>query len=161
MGFGGADGSIDGDIIVKILNASREETEVSFDPASRIKTERENAHHQPLTLPNQCIVTTIWYLWARAGSGYHISQTGITDKWFWESSLDSTFESNPMDVSSWVKSTAPAFDPSSKAVDGATVSKGVANDKVTYTITFNYELTAFEAADFRILDDRDTDITEG
>ena len=66
-----------------------------------------------------------------------------------------------MDVSSWVKSTAPAFDPSSKAVDGATVSEGVANDKVTYTITFNYELTAFEAADFRILDDRDTDITEG
>ena len=38
-GFGGADGSIDGDVIVRIVDASREETEVSLDPASRITTE--------------------------------------------------------------------------------------------------------------------------
>ncbi len=63
-----------------------------------------------------------WYLWARNTSGYHISKLGSTAKWFWEGadSVDD-LKQNPWEVSSWMKSTAAAYDPDSTEVTAASV----------------------------------------
>ena len=49
-----------------------------------------------------------WYLWARTGSGYHISKLDSTAKWFWEQFTPLADAAGPEDVTRWMQASGDA-----------------------------------------------------
>ncbi|WP_226905315.1 hypothetical protein, partial [Poseidonibacter ostreae] len=80
----------------------------------------------------------IWYIWARVGSGYHISKLDSTGNWYWTNN-DVT---NPEDAISWFNSTADAPDPGSTDVSS---SIGLEAYTTSYTITLGSDSTVTSA----------------
>ena len=105
-----------------------------------------------------------WYLWARTGSGYHISQLDNTDLWFWEAVTDaSELVTDPTQVSSWAQSTGDAGSATQTPVQYAElVHLAVGAAGVTYTLTFNQAMALPTSAyhNISLLDSEDNVISE-
>ena len=94
-----------------------------------------------------------WYIWARDGSGYHVSMLedfggGNNGNWLWEASLGpgSPFANNPVSVADWRQANGAATPTtgSSSIPDSGITTTGYSN---TYTVTLDTSDSNITTAD--------------
>ncbi|BBB22254.1 glycosyl hydrolase, BNR repeat-containing protein [Abyssogena phaseoliformis symbiont OG214] len=134
----GVDAEVNGAYIL-VAGPSNLTLSADFDPAASngaIDTDK------PVYSYLNSTTSETWYLWARTGSGYHISQLNSTTKWFWESVANpADFATDPTAVASWmqVSGDAGAFTSGPTLVTTASLASSGA---VIYTVTFSHGVTS-------------------